>query len=284
MTWLAWRQFRAQAVTAIAALAAFAVLLAATGPHLASMYAASGITGCHGGSCGQLASSFLSLVGAGIYPAVYLLGIAGIVLAPAVIGIFWGAPLIAREFEAGTFRLAWTQSITRARWLAVKLTLTGLAAMAVTAIAALAAFAVLLALTGPHLASMYAASGIAGCRSQRCGQLASLFLRQVDATSIYPVVYVLGIYAIALVYGLYYAVDWALACDTLPDRSKSAKDMGLFHVAQTLPQTIAPAIGGFLLDYFNHLSPNSGYRAVFASAIVFFVLGTVFVSRIRSVR
>jgi MFS family permease len=85
-------------------------------------------------------------------------------------------------------------------------------------------------------------------------------------------------------YGLYYAVDWALACDTLPDRTKSAKDMGLFHVAQTLPQTIAPAIGGFLLDYFNHVSPNSGYRAVFGSAIVFFVLGTVFVSRIKSVR
>jgi MFS family permease len=85
-------------------------------------------------------------------------------------------------------------------------------------------------------------------------------------------------------YGLYYAVDWALACDTLPDRSKSAKDMGLFHVAQTLPQTIAPAIGGFLLDYFNKVSPNSGYRAVFGSAIVFFLLGTIFVSRIKSVR
>jgi MFS family permease len=85
-------------------------------------------------------------------------------------------------------------------------------------------------------------------------------------------------------YGLYYAVDWALACDTLPDRSKSAKDMGLFHVAQTLPQTIAPAIGGFLLDYFNRVSPNSGYRAVFGSAIVFFLLGTIFVSRIKSVR
>ena len=133
MTWLTWRQFRAQAVTAIAALAAFAVLLAATGPHLASLYGASGITGCHGGSCGQLASNFLSKVAAtSIDPAVYLLGIAGIVLAPAVIGIFWGAPLIARELETGTFRLAWTQSITRARWLAVKLALTGLAAMAVT--------------------------------------------------------------------------------------------------------------------------------------------------------
>jgi MFS family permease len=98
-----------------------------------------------------------------------------------------------------------------------------------------------------------------------------------------PLVLVMGaVYGLG--YGLYYAVDWALACDTLPDRSKSAKDMGLFHVAQTLPQTIAPAIGGFLLDYFNSQSPNSGYRAVFASAIVFFVLGTIFVSRIRSVR
>ena len=37
---LTWLQFRTQAVTAAAALAAFAVLLAATGPHLASLYAA----------------------------------------------------------------------------------------------------------------------------------------------------------------------------------------------------------------------------------------------------
>jgi hypothetical protein len=130
--WLTWRQFRVQALTAVAALATFAVLLAATGPHLASLYATSGIAGCHGDSCGQLASNFLSLLGAGLYPVVDLLGIAGIVLAPAVIGIFWGAPLIAREFETGTFRMAWTQSITRTRWLASKLALPGLAAMAVT--------------------------------------------------------------------------------------------------------------------------------------------------------
>jgi len=98
-----------------------------------------------------------------------------------------------------------------------------------------------------------------------------------------PLVLALGaVYGLG--YGLYFAVDWALACDTLPDRSKSAKDMGLFHVAMTLPQTIAPAIGGLLLDYFNRISPDSGYRAVFASAIVFFGLGTVFVSRIKSVR
>jgi hypothetical protein len=131
MTWLTWRQFRTQAGTAIAAVAAFAILLAATGPHLASMYATSGIAGCHGQGCERIASNFLDLVN-GIYPVVYTLGIAGVALVPAVIGIFWGAPLMAREFETGTFRLAWTQTITRTRWLAVKLALLGLAAMAVT--------------------------------------------------------------------------------------------------------------------------------------------------------
>ena len=134
MIWLTWRQLRAQALTAAAALAAFAILLAATGPHLASRYAASGITGCRGGTpCGTAASHFLSrLADTSPYPYVYLLGIGLILVTPAIIGTFWGAPLIAREFEARTFALAWNQSITRARWLTVKLALTGLAAMAVT--------------------------------------------------------------------------------------------------------------------------------------------------------
>jgi MFS family permease len=93
---------------------------------------------------------------------------------------------------------------------------------------------------------------------------------------------------LALIYGLgfglYYAVDWALACDTLPDRANAAKDMGLFHVAFTLPQVVVPAVAGPVLDHFNRQSPNSGYRVIFSSAIVFMLLGTVFVSRIKSVR
>jgi hypothetical protein len=133
MTWLTWRQFRVQVSAAVAALAAFAILLAATGPHLASLYAASGITGCRPASCGYLAGDFLQQVyGAGTYWGLYLLGVMLILLAPAVIGLFWGAPLIARELETGTSALAWNQSVTRTRWLAVKLTVCGLAAMAVT--------------------------------------------------------------------------------------------------------------------------------------------------------
>jgi hypothetical protein len=131
MIWLTWRQFRIQAITAVAALAAFAILLAATGPHLASLYSASKINGCHSFGCGTAVNKFLSGL-AGPYPVVYLVGIGLILAAPAIIGIFWGAPLIAREFETRTFNLAWTQGITRTQWLAVKLALTGLVAMAVT--------------------------------------------------------------------------------------------------------------------------------------------------------
>ena len=126
-------QFRAQAAAGAAALAAFAILLTTTGPHLASLYAASGISGCQPASCEHLASTFLQqLYAAGTYWVLYLLGVMLILLTPAVIGLFWGAPLIARELETGTSALAWTQSITRTRWLAVKLTVGGLAAMAVT--------------------------------------------------------------------------------------------------------------------------------------------------------
>ena len=53
-----------------------------------------------------------------------------VLVTPALIGMFWGAPLVAREFEEGTFRLAWTQSVTRTRWMAVKLAVVGLASMA----------------------------------------------------------------------------------------------------------------------------------------------------------
>jgi hypothetical protein len=125
-------QFRLQAITAAVALAAFAVLLAATGPHLASTYAADGLDSCHGSSCLSPASYFTGSLAQGPYGVLFLLSTGIILLAPAVIGLFWGAPLIARELETGTADLAWNQSVTRTRWLAVKLTIGGLTAMALT--------------------------------------------------------------------------------------------------------------------------------------------------------
>ena len=98
-----------------------------------------------------------------------------------------------------------------------------------------------------------------------------------------PLVFALGV-AYGVGYGLYFAVDWALAVDTLPDPKASAKDMGLFHIALTLPQAIIPFFGGPLIDVLNGPHGNGGYRIVFSSAVVFLFLGTVFVSRIKTVR
>jgi hypothetical protein len=87
MIWLTWRQFRAQAVTAAAALAAFAILLAATSPRLASLYAASGLSGCHPARCADLASGWLTQLNIGhTYFMLYELTIAVILLAPACSG------------------------------------------------------------------------------------------------------------------------------------------------------------------------------------------------------
>ena len=58
-------------------------------------------------------------------------------LTPLVIGAFWGAPIIARELEAGTHRLTWNQSVTRTRWLLVKIAIGGGAAMLFAGIAGL---------------------------------------------------------------------------------------------------------------------------------------------------
>ena len=124
---LTWRQFRTPAAAALAALVALAIVLAITGRHLAHLYDSSGIATCKAPSnCDALDATFLShyrLLQALLGP--FLLAV------PALVGIFWGAPLVARELESGTYRLAWTQSVTRTRWFAVKVAVVGIASVAV---------------------------------------------------------------------------------------------------------------------------------------------------------
>jgi MFS family permease len=85
-------------------------------------------------------------------------------------------------------------------------------------------------------------------------------------------------------YGLYTSVDWALGIDTLPDRDRPAKDLGLYHVADALPRVLLPLLVGAGLDVLNGMVTNSGYRALFLSAAVLYAGGAILVSRIKSVR
>ncbi len=124
---LTWLQFRSQAAVALAALAAAAIVLAITGRNLAHLYDISGIATCNAqGNCGTLDDAFLSH-----YKFLRSLLDPAMLAVPALLGSFWGAPLIARELETGTYRLAWTQSVTRTRWLAVKIAVVGLASISV---------------------------------------------------------------------------------------------------------------------------------------------------------
>jgi hypothetical protein len=114
MTWLVWRQHRNQAYLAAAALAAFAVLLLVTGWQMASTYH-SALTSCAAShTCGNLNTLTLGT------PPVLLLLVMLTLVVPCLLGVFWGGPLVARELETGTSQFAWTQSITRRRWLTVK--------------------------------------------------------------------------------------------------------------------------------------------------------------------
>jgi len=128
MIWLTWRQFRAQAAIAAGALLALAVYLVVLGFAMRHSYDVD-VAGCTGDSCDNLQDAFKDR-----YATYVLLAAALLVAVPAVIGVFWGAPMLTREFETGTYRMIWTQSVSRGRWLAVKLAILAVAAVVVTGV------------------------------------------------------------------------------------------------------------------------------------------------------
>jgi hypothetical protein len=114
MTFLVWRQYRSQAAVGLALLAAFTVLLLVTGLSIASQWHSALATCTTAGSCGSLSGTlFLGSHSVG-FAVIMTLGV------PVVAGMLCGAPLLAHEFETKTSEFAWTQGVTRRRWLAVK--------------------------------------------------------------------------------------------------------------------------------------------------------------------
>ncbi|HEY1387585.1 MAG TPA: hypothetical protein VGF38_03495 [Ktedonobacterales bacterium] len=120
MTWLTWRQHRAEVYVIVAIFALVAPILVISGIGLASAYQQLGAAACVGHatlpSCEAiyraLDAPYALISNALPWP---------VNLFPALLAMFVGAPLVARELEHGTFRTAWTQSVTRLQWLGAKL-------------------------------------------------------------------------------------------------------------------------------------------------------------------
>src|SRR5262249_53899310 len=123
LAWVTWRQHRVALAGVIVLLGGLALYLLIMGLKIHSAYAS--VASCH-----PAASSGCQTV-AGLFSTDYhgtAQTISGILQAvPVLIGVFVGAPLLARELETGTFRFAWTQGCGRLRWVIVKLVLLAVA-------------------------------------------------------------------------------------------------------------------------------------------------------------
>ncbi len=112
MTWLVWRQYRAQGAIAAVLLAAAAAVILVDGFQIASRWHSILVTCAGNSACLQQQAPLVNGVVSDL-PYISL-------LVPVVLGMLCGAPLVAHEIEARTSDFAWMQSITRTRWLTVK--------------------------------------------------------------------------------------------------------------------------------------------------------------------
>ena len=128
MTWIVWRQQRPVFITLAAGLvvAVAAVLLWRAG-MVADLSARNlldcvdkGLEACRGRAANEFQSAW--------YDKMHIAQ-GAVIAAPALMGVFVGAPLFAREFEQGTHALAFTQSVSRTRWMATKFVVAALPAL-----------------------------------------------------------------------------------------------------------------------------------------------------------
>lgn len=127
MIWVGWRQQRAETLIAAAMLALLAAVAIPVGIHMASVYAHDGLAACAGtadpATCGDSVSFLMRFNGLNLL-------FTWSTLIPALAALLLAAPFVL-DLDNGTYRLYWTQSITRRRWIAVKLVLGAVATVAV---------------------------------------------------------------------------------------------------------------------------------------------------------
>ena len=85
-----------------------------------------------------------------------------------------------------------------------------------------------------------------------------------------------------LAYGIYVAVDLALVVDVLPNPDNAGKDLGVFNIANALPQSLAPYIAPFFLAIGS--VENTNYPALCYMAGICAIIGGLLVIPIKKVK
>ncbi|WP_199439354.1 ABC transporter permease subunit [Umezawaea beigongshangensis] len=153
MIWVSWRRQRAQLITLLGVLLVGAAAVVLLRSNMIGAIESLQLTGCVAQTGPECADADAADRFRAAWTNPLHLGQAAILLLPALIGVFLGAPLFARELEQGTHVLAFTQSVSRTRWMVSKLV-----------VALVPAVVVLIALQ--HLVSWWlSAAGVLGPRN-----------------------------------------------------------------------------------------------------------------------
>ena len=118
MIWLSWRQQRIETLITAALLVVLAAAFVPAGVHAADLFSQQHLGACVdrvSAACGDAVGNFAN--GTGFVRS--LLDPGWLNLVPGLIGVALAVPLLL-DLEYGTTQLAWTQSVTRRRWLATK--------------------------------------------------------------------------------------------------------------------------------------------------------------------
>jgi MFS family permease len=85
-------------------------------------------------------------------------------------------------------------------------------------------------------------------------------------------------------FGAYSSVDWAMTCDVLPPTDEAGKFLGIWSAMGIIPQIIGITIGAILLQLLRGLPDHLGYTTLFMVTILYFILGTLIIKKVKGVR